>query len=217
MKLVNETELDSAQARAIVLEVAKRELLSKEDVSRLVVTLQYRRRSTGGWSNDQTRCWIPRKGSWKIRMDFVKGEKLDRAQFAKSAAAGMALNQGMKWDRRSSDYGWAEGWREKWAWADAMPLDYAKEEPKVKPAADVALSDRMRHCLAQIVEWERKEKLASTKLKKWRARLKRYSRELGKVIPKTTVEGSGSAQEGLEGGSGGSGQGTGKEDGTEAL
>ena len=184
MRLDNRTDWDGEQLKELVRRVAEVERLTAADTAGMTVRVDYRRRNNrpGGWRNDYFRGWS-RKGSGVLRLDCVKGEAVDKAEAAKAVATAFMEEQGGTWSSRSKDYGWGEGWRERWAWADALPMERRPELPKERPAPDVKVAEEMQRCLVRIVEWERKQKLAGTKLRVWKARLRRYARKLDKAIP----------------------------------
>lgn len=175
MKLVNGTDWNTAQLKAIIREVAKREMLGPEELAKLSVRVEYCRKGSR-WADNEVRGRAYRK-VWKFRLGCVKGVDLDKAFLARTVAWALAYNQGA----RSK---WADGaWREKFAWVEQMPLECRPGKSEEKPAADVKVNQQMQHCLEQIIAWEKKAKLADTKLRKWKTKLRYYSKKLAVVVP----------------------------------
>jgi hypothetical protein len=113
----------------------------------------------------------------KLAQLLVEISDLDKAFLARTVAWALGYNQGTK-------RGWHDGaWREKYAWAEQMPLERRPDKSEEKPAADVKVNQHMQHCLEQIIAWEKKAKLAETKLRKWKAKLRYYSKKLAVVLP----------------------------------
>jgi len=173
MKLDNRTDWNTAQLKAIIREVAKREMLGSEELSKLLVRVAHCHKGVR-WAVNEVRCRAHRK-VWKFWLGCVKGADLDKAFLARTVAWALVYNQGVraKWEDSA--------WREKFAWVEQMPLERQQVKAKEKPAADVKVNWKMQHCLEQIIVWEKKAKLADTKLRKWKVKLRYYSKKLAVV------------------------------------
>jgi hypothetical protein len=188
MKLVNETNWDTSQFKAFIRAVAEKEALTPEDISKLDVTIKYRRRSRR-WEDNAVKGW-GWYNSWRMRLEVVQGVALDKVQAARQIALMLTFNQGVRKSTIRHDGGfYGTGWQERWAWANELPLEMNPEVPVAKPGKSIRVLSQIEHCLRQIVDWEKREKLAKTKLKTWNSKLKYYerrSRELaggGKMEP----------------------------------
>ena len=182
MKLNNSTNLDTNQFKVFIRAVAEKEALTPEDIGKLVVTLQYRRRSSR-WSDSHAKGY-GYYNCWRFRLSVVKDVPLDKEDLARSIAMMLTYNQGVRSSavrKDTSFYG--AGAAERWAWAKELPLDMKKDDPEVKPGKPYKLATKMEHCLQQIVVWEKRVKLAETKLKTWQKKLRYYERNLVKQAP----------------------------------
>ena len=186
MKLINSTNWNSAQVKAIVRKVAEIEQLTPDEIGRLIVELRYRKRShrradeySGGYGYYNSMHFV---------LKVVKGVPQDKVVFARVIAHELAHNQGVHHGKamKGADYGWGEGWKEKWSWAEAMPLEMNPEPKKLSKTA----GSKMIHCLEQLVSWERKAKLARTKIRKLTLRVRYYQKKLAAMpaTPKLAVE-----------------------------
>lgn len=63
---------------------------------------------------------------------------------------------------------------ELYAWADTMPLEVVAPKKKVRKTA----GDKLAKCEAALARWERKRKLAETKIKIWKRKAKYYGKQL---------------------------------------
>ena len=184
MKLVNKTRWNSAQVKALIRAVAEKELLTPDNIKRLYVTMKYRKRSRY-WDDVAVTGWGTYH-AWNICLKVVRGvTRLDKVQMAKTIAHELAHNQGVRHGgaMRGVDYGWAPGWREKWAWANDFPITLNAELVPVQRGSFDAASNEMQHCQKMITLWERKTKLARTKMRKWAVKLKYYEKKMAAMTP----------------------------------
>lgn len=184
MKLINKTNLNSQHLRDIILKVAEIEQLSAEDIRRVHITVKYGKHS--GYREDTMSRVFSYFTGWTSIIKVVKDVLPDRKMLAKNIAWAFAKNQNVKGKLDGKHYGWGEGWQQEWAWADAMPLEFAASEEKPEPARDEKMLAEMKHCVRMIAGWERKAKLAKTKQKVWQKRFNYHERRLkeGKVTVK---------------------------------
>jgi hypothetical protein len=182
VKLVNKTDWDSRQVKAFVRAVALKEELAPEDVAKLAVTLEYRRRSSR--RDDGDAAGRGAYGDWRFSLSVVKGVEPDKVKVARTVAVMLGFNQGLRSRHvRMSSYYYGTDWRQRWEWAAEMPLGPKQAKVEEPLAPDEAVNEDIRHCLEQVVAWEQKAKLAKTKLATWNRKLRYYTRKLGKVIP----------------------------------
>lgn len=182
MKLNNSTNWDTNQFKAFIRAVAEKEALTPEDIGKLVVTLQYRRRSSR-WSDNHAKGY-GYYNCWRFRLAVVKDVSVDKEDLARSIAMMLTYNQGVRSSvvRKDSSF-CGDGSKDRWIWAKELPLEMKKEEPVVKPGKPYKLATKMEHCLQQIVVWEKRVKLAETKLDTWHKKLRYYERNLIKQSP----------------------------------
>jgi len=174
MKIVNKTGIRTDDIRRLVRAVALKELFTPEQISLLRVRVRHRRRSharndrhAGGWAYYH---------STGFELTFVKGVQPDPVATAKTIAHELAHCQGVKHrNMRNTLYGWKPGWEETWAWAKDYPLTL-KPEP-TKPTAEETASEDIERCRKAIDAWQRKAKLAATKLRRWKTKLHYYERK----------------------------------------
>lgn len=182
MKLDNSTNWDTNQFKAFIRAVAEKEELTPEDIGKLKVTLDYGRHSDRRSDRD-VRAW-GYYNRWNFRLACVKDAVLDKVDLARTIAIMLSYNQGVRAGavRHNSNF-YGQGWQEKWAWAKELPLEMRKDEPEVKPGKPYLIAKELEHCLKQIVVWEKRAKLADTKLKTWRKKLHYYERRLAQKVP----------------------------------
>lgn len=170
MKIENKTHWDTKQLRAIIQRVAENEL---EPAARrkLQIVITYNRQKDGGSCSglgSLTRPWI------KL---MVPSQVIDHVDFAHTAAHEMAHTRGMQHHQMTKNplYSRVGDWRERYAWAEGMPIE--KEQAKAKLKPDVQTS-RYLNVLTREKAWMTKLKRAQTALKKLRAKRRYYERAL---------------------------------------
>jgi hypothetical protein len=176
MKLLNKTSLYTKQLKAFIRAVAKHEGFTPEEIKSLMVRAIYRKRSRCWEDNFVTGYAYYKKPNMCLK--FVKGVMPDKVQMAKTVAHELAHIQGVHHGKamKNSLYGWKDGWREHWAWADSLPLTMNTPEDK-KPERSEVVLDKVTHCLKMIIVWEKKAKIAKTKQKKWARKLAYYQKQ----------------------------------------
>ncbi|TWT95375.1 hypothetical protein Pla108_35230 [Botrimarina colliarenosi] len=176
MRVINHTGFDTADLRAIVRAVACHEL---EPAKRRVAVVEFRRsrRHLRGYAfiNGRHSCiYLP-----------PDADARPRWQLAALLAHEFAHNRGMRGERQmrcdSSRYGCGSAAEVRFAWAAELPLRKAVPAATKRKAKRGSDADRAR--LARVDEllreWERKEKLAKTKLARYRRERLQIERRLG--------------------------------------
>jgi len=175
MKIINKTKWQTKHLRAFVSKVAQDEL-EPEKRKRVIVAFVPARQQRGctGYAYVGGR-------SCQINVPT----KSDPAQWKRSLASTIAHelahlhgHKGERWMRRSKRYGYTKHTGERYAWADAMPLEEkpAQLKPKATPAEKAEAKRKATEKL--IKQWETKEKRAKWFLRKYRKRLRYYERRL---------------------------------------
>ncbi len=182
MKIVNETHWRTDHLRAFIQRVAEVELDGPARKA-LKVTVTYNRAKDKGYV---TGCAFLRSNIARL---MVPRQVVDRVDLAHVIAHELAHTRGMHHHQmnRNPQYSRVSDWRERYAWAETMPLE--KALPKAKAKKDVQMR-RYNAALAAEGRWMTKLKRAQTALKKLRPRLRYYERTLtaaGK-LPKTEGE-----------------------------
>lgn len=176
MKIVNQTHWRTDQIRAIVARVAQDEL-EVETRKRLVVTVVYRRRSRST-SHAGGHATVGEKGVWAgSRMTLsLPSITPDPIAVAKVTAHEMAHLRGLRHrEMRCARYSYqVEGWREFYAWAAAYTIE--RKAPPPKPTVTERQQRKLDHARGMLVRWERASKRATTKVKRWRGRVRDLER-----------------------------------------
>lgn len=71
---------------------------------------------------------------------------------------------------------------QEYAWADSLGI--RSKPPKAKPTTGERRNERRQHTVKLIAQWEKKAKLAKTKLAKYRSRLRRIDKAAEKAAEK---------------------------------
>ena len=170
MKLINKTNWNTRQLRSLFQEVAKRELDPDKRKKLRIVVVKARTRFSG--------CAIVGGNNCTIRIPS-KNKTVYPTQglVASIAAHEMAHCRGLRHERplrASIAYGWHKDWQQFYAWTKDYPLEY---NPKVKKSKGVDADKKVARLLELQSSWNRKLKLAQTKLKKLKVRLKYYAKK----------------------------------------
>ena len=174
MRLTNRTNLNTKQLKAFIRAVAVREQLTPAEIKRFKVTVKYRKRShcrgdnaPGGYA------WL---NTWTFVIKPVKDVMPGKPELAKVIAHELAHCQGVKHGSamRNNLYGWKEGWRENYLWAEQLPLSF--NEPAGKPTRCEKISSQVEHCENMVEQWKRRVKLAKTKENFWQRKLRYYNK-----------------------------------------
>jgi hypothetical protein len=194
MKIVNKTHWRTLDLARIMRRAAAEEF---DDVGavlkRACIVIAYNRggtryRESSGYARmpgdmeRRTKEWRPR-----VRLMVPSGE-VDPVDFAHTAAHEFAHTRGIDHDtmRGHPRYRRVGNWRTIYGWAEAMPIT-RKPEPKARPSLRRSpLDAKIAHARAALSTWERKQKLATTKVKHYRRRLARLERTaLGRMAAST--------------------------------
>jgi hypothetical protein len=179
MKIVNNTKWDTRDIMKLVYRVAQDEL-NPGGLSNARITINYRRNGgIGGW------CYYGTIQHPNVRMRLnLPRTALDPVSLALVIAHELAHAKGVKHSEMNPiRYKWAEGWRERYAYAKDFPIGIKADPPK--PTLDVKRQKALVHAQKMVTKWVRKQKLATTTLKKWQLRARTVERRLSSVAVAT--------------------------------
>lgn len=179
MRIVNKTHWRTDQITKLVYRVAQDEL-DPGQLKRARIQIKYRRQEKyiSGWCTYGTgrnprvymALFLPRKGA------------IDLPGLAHTIAHELAHSKGLKHrDMQNTRYGWIEGWRERYAYANNFPVEARPEKPA--PTLDDKRQKKLAAAQKKVAEWTRKQKLATTTLKKWEKKVKRLARTIASASP----------------------------------
>ena len=181
MKITNKTNLNTKLLGAFIRKVAEREQLTNDEIDKFNVRIIYRRQSRR-WEKDHTggHAWLK---TWTFCLKVPKDIMPDKPCLAHTIAHELAHCQGVCHGSAMNNpqYGWREGWKEYWKWTEELPLSFNAPEEKSKLVGNALILKRLEHCQVVFAEWERKTRLAKTKLRKWSQKVKYYERQLQKA------------------------------------
>jgi hypothetical protein len=172
MKIVNKTKYETRDIMKLVYRVAQDEL-NPGGLKNGRITINYRRNGgIGGWCyygtiqrpNVSMRLNLPRTGLDVVALALVIAHELGHAK---------GLKHG---EMNKVRYGWAEGWRERYAYAKDFPVGI--KAPAPKPTLDDKRQKELRKAQGMIVKWTRRHKLAATTLRKWQKKARTIERRL---------------------------------------
>ncbi len=163
MKVDNRTHWRTDHLRAFLSRVAADEL-EPQKRKRLRVEVRYNRQRDRGYCSGEAvvgGCWI------KV---MVPSQVVDRVDLAGVIAHEMAHARGMGHDRMRGcgRYRRVEGHRERYAWAESLPLE--RKPRAAAPSLEERRAGRREHALSMVRKWEAKRRLATTKLRLWTRR-----------------------------------------------
>ena len=96
----------------------------------------------------------------------------DKVGFAHTVYHELAHTRGLTHERmHNKAYGYADGWREHYAWATSMPLERVEKKSKVTPP-----NAKLAHAQKMLKSALTREKRATTLRKKWDAKVKYYTK-----------------------------------------
>ena len=191
MKIVNQTAWRTDHLRALIARVAQDELdAAVRRALRVRVTYKVRR----GWRRSVgVTGGLATIGGPSVTLYLPTGETVDRSRFAHTVAHELAHVRGLRHAamRGSPRYTWAEGWSERYAWADALPLERKASPPK--PTAEARLTRRLAHAAAMQARWQHRLKIAQGRVRRWRGRVRDYERHIAaaaspRIEPSATAE-----------------------------
>lgn len=163
MKIENGTHWRSDQIMAIARRVAETEL-DPAKRKRFTVRVKYGRRGAHVGGNAYV-------GGRSINL-LVGSDAIDTMDLAFTIAHEMAHARGMRHRQMRGSPRWyqIDGWRDIYAWAADMPVE--RQAPKAAPTLDDKRERRAAHCREMVAHWERRKKLASSKVRVWTRRLR---------------------------------------------
>lgn len=167
MKIDNKTHWRSDQILALAQRVAQDEL-DPEQRKRFVVHVHYRRRNArrlGHAYYRSTACTV-----------LMNRDDVDPVLLAHVLAHEMAHTRGVTHRQMlgSRRYRYVEGWREYYAWAKAYPIALRPVPPA--PTTAQKRAARLERAQATLAVWERKVRLASNRVTKWKRRVRQLER-----------------------------------------
>ena len=182
MKIVNKTHWRTSHLRDFIRRVALSEIEAPARKALHVVVKYNHQKGQGSCSG---RASLARP----VITIMVPSQVVDRVDLAHTIAHELAHTRGMQHRQmnRNPQYCRIGDWRQRYAWAEMMPLE--RSMPKAKPKADAQMQ-RYQRALASEKRWLTKLKRAQTALAKLRSKLRYYERVLtaaGK-LPKTDGE-----------------------------
>lgn len=182
VNIVNQTLVNTQHLKTLIRAVAEKELYTPLEIAQLHVRIVYRRRtharpdgSPGGYAYYKSSSFC---------LKFVRGVQPDVVSTAKTIGHELAHCQGVHHGKAMSNtrYGWKKGWRETWGWAGSYPLEMRSEE-KVKLSKVDDVTAKVKRCQEALDAWNRKAKMAKTKIRKWTTRLGYYEKRLAAMTP----------------------------------
>ena len=185
MKIVNLTRWRTDHIRAIVARVAQDEL-EAETRKRLLVRVVYRRRSrSGSYCGGHATLGVKGEHGYAAsRMTLTLPSLVVSApSLAKVAAHEMAHLRGLTHRDMgtSARYSYRatgeEGWEAFYAWAREYPIE-GKPEATVKV---VTRDDKLLHARIMLAKWQRTEKRAAQKVRRWRVKVRYYETTIAKA------------------------------------
>jgi hypothetical protein len=180
MKIINHTHWDTRDIMKLVYRVAQDEL-NPGGLKNARITIKYRRGDggLGGW------CYYGTIQSPNVRMRLnLTRTTLDSVALAHVIAHELGHAKGLKHgEMNPTRYKWGEGWRERYAYAQAFTIGKVE---KAEPSKNEKLAKRRQARLAKaqkmVTKWQRTVKRANTMLKKWQTRLKGAERLTGNQL-----------------------------------
>lgn len=172
MKIVNHTKYETRDIIRLVNRVAQDEL-NPGGLKNARITIKYRRNGgIGGW------CYLGSIQYPNVRMRLsLPRTKLDVVMLALVIAHELGHAKGLKHrDMNKVRYGWAEGWRERYAYAVDFPIGIKADPPK--PTLDDKRQKELAKAQKMVAMWTTKQKRAATTLKKWQRKAKAIEKRL---------------------------------------
>lgn len=182
MQIDNKTKWDSKHIAAFIRRVAEEEF-DPERLKLLKVRVRTGRRSAA--SHDAYPGYV--SGHAYYNRNFMQlnlpVRTVDRIDLCHVIAHEFAHCRGLKHGAamNSSRYRRIGNWRERYAWAETLPLEKTTAAKPVKAVGTAADALKLTHAHAKVEEWERKVKAATTHLKRWQRKVKYYESKLKKA------------------------------------
>ena len=190
--LKNHTRWRNEDLRAIVQKVLDEELNPDQRNHVTIHIVPRRARRTSEIRASRTAGYIQRRvghlppglkynqGIVTMRQPASSG-KMAREQLALLVAHECAEMRGLDHGRgdnamRSPRYFFKPGWKDRYAWATALPLRPQEQPPK--PTREKTWSMDLKTAEARLADWTRRERLAGNRKRKWTLRIKRLKAKL---------------------------------------
>lgn len=178
MRIVNKTKWETRDIMRLVNRVAQDEL-NPGGLKNARITIKYRRvvykqhaDNIGGW------CYYGSIQQPNVRMRLMLPRtNLDVVMLAMVIAHELAHAKGLKHrDMNKVRYGWADGWRERYAYAKDFAIGVKVDPPK--PTLGDKRQKELVKAHKMVAVWTTKQKRATTTLKKWQQKAKAIERRL---------------------------------------
>lgn len=176
MRIINKTHWQSHPIKKIAYAVAKSEL---DPVKRkgYVITIRYGR----------SRNFIGGRAAYhgKAMTVFLnRYQSPDPVELAHTIAHEFAHSRGMRHRQmRTPRYSLIQGWRDVYDWAKQFPVEASIPKPKTETVTE----KKLHHATATLLKWLKKQKLANTKVQRWKKKIVRIEKALAakrhEVIP----------------------------------
>ena len=181
MKLINKTHWRSDHIMAFVKRVAEAELDPPQRKGYVVEVGYTRRRGvlcTGYAYYHSKKIWVN-----------VPSDNILRDDLAHVIAHEMAHTRGMRHRamRGSARYQRVPGYAQYYAWANELPLEQVQIERVPRAVRTAAKRDKkLEQAQAALARWERRAKLAATKLKVWRRKVRRLEATIAQAAERSS-------------------------------
>lgn len=180
MRIINKTNIETADLRALARRIAKVELNPEKKRGLILEYRNSRKQHRGEYWFDYHRAvvFFPKHDVdwWKVAM--VTAHELHHANGRKGGRSNEY------WMRRSVRYGWNEKTPEYYGWVNELEFRHRIVESKTtkkrkRTATPLEKAGRkLKQTEKNIANWETKLKRATNALKKYRRRLKYYERRV---------------------------------------
>lgn len=184
MKITNVTHWETRDIMRLIYRVAQDELDVGQLKRRGHVTIKYRRSNYNRLGD--CHYGTPRNPMVQMRLFLPREGEVSSVQLAKVIAHEFGHAKGLRHrDMQNTRYGWVEGWKERYAYAQAFHITAKKSA--VKLPREEALAKRRQASVVKatkmVRKWETSVKRANTLLKKWRSRLKAAEKRVVVHVP----------------------------------
>ena len=180
MKIENQTHWSTAHLRALVMRVALEEL-DAAGRRRLVVRVQYRRRNSRVRGRGSYGHGAGVRAGGRMWLFLEREDPIDRVLLAHTIAHECGHLRGLRHPAmKGARYGYADGWQERYAWAETLPLARQPAPPKLSrvEALTERRTTRLTRALTALARWERRAKHAAARVQHWRRRVKAVERTI---------------------------------------
>lgn len=184
MKIINKTKWSTRDLQAFFRRAAQEEM-DPPHFKRLRATIVYTR--GGPHRGYSTGYAYYNSATMTLR---VSAHQIDRVDMAMIIAHEMAHCRGLHHrDMNTPRYRRIGNWRERYAWADQLPLrDMTILKKKVRVVGAEADAVKLSAAQGKVAEWDRKIKAASTRRHGWVRKVKYYERKLAKAAARRPAD-----------------------------